>query len=156
MRLASLPRGLLALIGAQNFGEAPKEMGNQVVPTIDVTKLYLLNEHRQTFGSTATPTNGYNSLITVPAGEVWNIRAMAALMSNGVGVTGAVVPAVRANNATTAMATSLAVAASSSRYVGLPCDLWMPSGADLGVLCSDIAGGNPTVALNIVYTPYRA
>ena len=89
-----LPSGLLALLDLQTAGKVPLELGETVVPIVDVTPMYRVEtfEWFQVVNATSTfapasvgtyshyesstpaglPTDGVR--ITVPQGELWYVQ----------------------------------------------------------------------------------
>jgi len=159
VKTGALPRGLLALVGAQNYGEAPNAISDAIACVLDVTALFLVNDTRVLFGSNAAPAGGFNSVgIQVPVGEVWNVRVFQALCAAGAGASCSFAPALRANNVAIALTNTQTAAASTTRHGStgpLPDGLWLTSGTELGVLAGEVVLA-PLVGLSILYSSYRA
>ena len=59
------------------MGDAPRNLADQIVPTIDVTEFYLLN--RETLADTTSEaTVGTRGRWLVPPGELWYVHSWAA------------------------------------------------------------------------------
>jgi hypothetical protein len=154
--IGNLPRGLLAALGSQNFGESPRQLSDVVSPVVDSLNLYLLNQLVQVNGLNLAPTNGYNELITIPLGEVWRVQCVSLSVVTGAGESGSFAPAARANDSTVALANTEAVAASLSRNITSgPMDVWFPSGYSFGALCGEVTLA-PSLGLNMIVTRIRA
>lgn len=78
-QLHGYPAGFASLVGLQNFGEMPRELGFSISPTLDMFRHYLANRMEHGF-CTFTPVLGIVQPSfalagamnpTVPAGELW-------------------------------------------------------------------------------------
>lgn len=82
-----MPFGLQDLLGSQNFGDNPSEMGQVVAPTLDM-RMFYHPERRNIFCGIVSVTTGNNGLITsfaVPSNELWFVTAVGAIV-NGAAV----------------------------------------------------------------------
>lgn len=83
-RLSGYPAGLLSLLGSQNFGQTPNELGQMIVPIVDLTGMY--GQSKQSF-ETVAPGNAVNGVTStvfqVPVGETWILNAADVRMAPG-------------------------------------------------------------------------
>lgn len=76
MKISAYARGLLNLVGAQNFGANVAQVNDAFAPIIDCTEL-LEAEKLQTVQGNAAIVGGtstYVPTLDVPAGEIWRLR----------------------------------------------------------------------------------
>lgn len=159
-RLSGFPTGLLSLLGSQNFGEAPNELGDVIAPTVDIGELFALTRQEAIFVSYATPTTGNNNGagLIVPPGEIWRVMAGGAFAAPGAGVTFQFGPHVIVGN-TTPLAPFVAAVASQIRVNPIPFGgFWIGAGSELGVYLSDVVGvpGAGSVSLRYLVQKFRA
>jgi len=155
VKLTGFPRGLLDLIGSNNFGDNPNEMSPVIVPTIDLTDLYMATRivSRAGIGSGA-PAAGVNRVLLteVPQGKLWALYSAAASFSAEAGVTADVGLAltVPADNAYRTYLTNwVAVAAGLTKAATAQfAPMFLPSGSRLGVYLQNVTGV-PTVASSV-------
>lgn len=77
-RINRVPLGLQDLLGSQNFGDNPSELGSVVAPTLDMTNF--LRAERRWFAQAsafAIAVDGQVTAIQVPQGEIWYVNAFA-------------------------------------------------------------------------------
>lgn len=81
-RINRPPLGILSWLGLRNDGAQPKELLEQVQPVSDMTAFYAAYD-QATFIQTdaATAAVGTGSIVTVPAGEAWDVLAVGGLWS---------------------------------------------------------------------------
>jgi hypothetical protein len=87
--ISKYARGLPSLLDLKERGMGPREFSEQVVGTIDLTPLYLL-QGRETLSLSpqAAPAVGQNSwgvAVIVPANEIWYVWQYSAAASPGAG-----------------------------------------------------------------------
>ena len=141
--ISGFPRGLLDLLGSQNFGEAPRELGNVVFPVADITDLYLLSKKSVDVVIANPLTNGTNTAnsLLVPNGEVWRVDGFSVFASCAAGETVDITPVVTISGGTMAVGPTVPVAANQSRYAAMTLSpFWLPSGSRVQVFASGIAG----------------
>lgn len=160
-RIAGFPSGLLDLLGSQNFGEAPKLFGDQVVPTLECLELYLATKNAVVFNAgTGAVANGQNTgasyMLTVPQGELWLVRCVSALLLTAAGeaVTGEVW--ISSQGGTMVVGNPRTLGASSQGWaVSTQTPFWLPSGSRIGIWGSAVTGA-PTAALTALVARLRA
>lgn len=161
-QIAGFPTGLLDLLGSQNFGENPRDLGNVIAPVVDVRELFQVTKQRVIFNSgTDVLANGNNSLktfaLTVPAGEVWRIVAGSAFLNTAVGETvGQAYLSATIGGGTTIISDGVPLAASQTRWANLSAEpFFAPAGTLLSIWGSEVVGV-PTAALTILAARLRA
>lgn len=136
-------RGFLDLLGIQNFGEAPRAIVDQVVPTVDIGEQYQLDLLRPIAFAIADIQVGHNTdtTLTVPPGEVWCVKQAAAGAVTDAG------EAIQFNIAVRIEANSYALnglttvgASTAGLQVSQYGNLWIPSGASIGLFCQSKTG----------------
>jgi hypothetical protein len=158
-RLSSFPTALLSLLGSQNFGESPNELGQMVVPTVDIGELFALTKQVPVFGQLAAPAIGNNAGqgIVVPSGEVWRVMYGGLFVNCGAGVSGEFTPTLLVEGSSCPLAMTYAVAASTQRQspvVQVP--MWIQAGTELGCTISPGLVLVPTVSMRYVVQKFRA
>lgn len=85
-RINRPPLGLQGLLGSQNLGVNPDELGQQVLPTLDIFPFYgaQLTTHFSIPGGRTTEGTIVSKVI--PAGEMWGLIGVGAVCA---GITGA-------------------------------------------------------------------
>lgn len=160
---SKFPVGFLSLIGAQNFGENPRDVSYNVQPTVDIGENYLVNGLTLLSGSAGAVANGFNNManidLVVPVGELWRVYAFNASIAAGAGITGTFGHGVRpaATGPRMQLGDSLDFTASRTVWIAaknLP--LWMPAGYQLGIEIQNLAGGNPTASCQILVSRLTA
>lgn len=149
---------MLDLVGSQNFGVAPKDLGELVVPQIDLSPLYLLTKQRAQVQIVAVPAAGQNAGggLVVPAGEVWKVHAGGIFVLCGAGVSGDFTPIISVNGGVTPIADTLSVAANTTRMISMKQEpFWLPAGAELSVYISALVLV-PTVSISYLVSRLRA
>jgi len=145
-RLAGFPTGLLSLVGSQNFGSAPKDLGDVVQPTLDLSELYLLSQLVPFSGTLTAPANGANSAqggIAVPNGEVWYVQQVGLQVLTGVGVTGefTLYATPAPGGGFTPLADTQVMTASTFRMkAGVQGPMWLRSGAEISCHIANLVG----------------
>lgn len=146
LTVSKIPRGLLALLGIQNFGEAPRAMADSYSAVIDALDAFLASEAQViNLAVTPTGTNGFYSPYTVPAGNVFVLAAGGSTVEMAAGFSCQNTFAMRYNTNAgyiASLAPQVPVAASSQvRSVRQGPVLWCPAGTDLGAYLSGVTGG---------------
>lgn len=159
MRLAGFPAGLLDLVGAQNFGSAPNNLSDVIVPTLNIDDLYLAGRVEQiaTVGDViAVGTNGTKIFVhTVPAGELWRVWAGSALASTAAGEAVVFTPILLFGNSPIAAGPTTTLGASANGFAqmtSLP--LWLRSGTKIGIW-GHSATGVPSGSVALAVTRLR-
>lgn len=121
IRLHGFARGLLSLVGAQNFGSAPNELGDVILPTVDVSPMFQASKASYESLSFNPPIVGITTVFTVPTGEMWILEAADVRMSAGVGesVTGFGLCLTLPSNAALMASEKVAVVASTLNWATL-------------------------------------
>jgi hypothetical protein len=160
-RIAGFPTGLLDLVGSQNFGVNPKEMVESISPTIDLGQFFLASKLLVGFNpGTDIVANGANTAktfsLTVPAGELWIVKALSLFLSTGVGEAMTATPILTVNAGTMSIGQGVTLAASQIRWnTATVTDLVVPAGARFGIWGSEVTGV-PTAALTVLIARLRA
>jgi hypothetical protein len=158
LQLSQFAKGLLDLVGLQNFGENPRELSPVVVPTVDIGEQYQVQLLRPVALPIADILVGSNSgtTLTVPAGEVWCLKQAAAGAVTDAAEAIAFNVAVQIEGNSYALGPLVTLAASvSGLSVSLYQNLWLPAGAAIGVFCQSKTGTvNGTVTA--MFTRLRA
>jgi hypothetical protein len=166
VRLSAFPVGLLDLIGSQSFGENVKDLSPTIVPTIDVTDLYLANRFETIVQNVTTDVlaNGQNAaktfVITVPIGEIWRVQNVSAFLGTGVGealtaylwltipgINGSVVTAISES-------TTLPASTNGWRAMSVP-PFYAKAGCKFGIWGS-LVTGVPTASITANVARFRA
>lgn len=110
-----VPQGLQDLLGSQNFGDNPSELGSVVAPTLDLERLLFAERRWFSYKLAANvAVDGSFNVHTVPAGELWLVEncavgvTLAGVGGSWQGVFG--VSATQLTNVDTAGALSVPVA----------------------------------------------
>jgi len=159
--LSNYPKGLLDLLGSQNFGENPRIFEDRILGVVDVGAQLQVNKTV----AIATPAflpggTGFrvdaNNLLRVPAGETWLVKAFHAGVTTAVGEAINYHPAVGMDGNSFALATSRAVGASlNDSHPSIVQGFWIPAGAQLGVFVNSLTGA-PFAALGAIVVRLRA
>lgn len=157
--LSSYPTGFLSIVGSQNFGEAPRELGSVIAPTMEMGELFMLSKQEAVYVGYAAPifgNNNGNGLI-VPPGEVWRVLAGGAFALPGAGISFMFGPHIISGNATPLVPLVPAVA-SMIRAATIQLPFWARAGEELGVYLSDVVGvpGANQVSLRYLIQRFRA
>ncbi len=149
--ISKYARALPSLLDLKEKGQGPREFADQVVGTVKLDELYLL-QGRETFltAAVATPTvAAFNAFTTVvPANEIWFVWKfwVASVTAAGEAVT--IMPAVLFDGISAApLAPPQAAAASSGVWVAAVDTFWATPGSTFGFLCTaatlapDVQGG---------------
>jgi hypothetical protein len=132
LNIGKYARALPSLLDLKERGTGPREFSEQVVGTIELTQLYLL-QNRETVASGATGAlvvgvNLPTVPLVVPAGEIWFVHLMNTTVAPGAGAQADIAPAVIFDGSTTmcvgafvnAAATQQARAISQAPFVATP------------------------------------
>jgi len=155
--LSGFPAGFNDLVGNNNFGEAPRQLSDVVVPTVEIGDQYLASRQVVAFnpgtGGVANGANGSAGFsLTIPTGEIWRVYGFSALVSTGAGDTLTAQPIITVDGGTTAVGPSITLAASQQRWaVSSQTPFWARSGTRFSLYGSEVVGG-PTAALTVLCT----
>jgi len=156
VRLSAFPRGLLSLLGAQNFGVNVKDLADVVSPVVDIAEQYLADRLEITFGGN-NAAGGFVSGLTIPTGEVWKVYSLNIGMTTGVGVTiAAYAPAIKLSGVTYQVANPRAMAASSTDWnqsTLLP--MFLPAGTEFGGFYAGVVGA-PLGSVDVLFARLKA
>lgn len=160
---SKFPLGFLGLVGAQNFGENPREIAYFVQPTIDIGEQYLVTSQELLSGSAGGAVAGFNAFIpdfVVPVGEVWRLLAFSVSVATGAGVSctfGASVRPTAGVNPRMTLSDGRDIAASRTEWkLATAVPIWLPPGYQLGVEIQNLAGGNPGYSGQVIFSRLRA
>lgn len=158
-RISGFPTALLALVGSQNFGVAPKELGELVTPTLDMTPLYLLGQQTTVSITLSAPANGGNQAqgLSIPQGENWYIHNVGLQVLAGAGVTGefSLYWTAMPGNGFSPIADTVVMTASTFRMKAGGGGFWMRSGSEISCHIANLVGV-PTVSIAGVVTRLRS
>lgn len=139
--ISKFPRGLLSLLGVQNFGENPREFMDELRGTIDVGEQLELDSTTWSVAAPVALVNGFNAYFTVPQGEVWKLKHAHAGVTTGVGEAVTYMPAINVENQSFQLAAPRTVAASlNDSSPSIVQNIWLPAGARVGVFASATTG----------------
>ena len=149
------PRGLVSLTGLRDMGEAPKDLSNQIVGTIDIVPFLLLNRETLVAGTNMTAL-GQFSPHTVPVGELWYVHAIAGISAvlaagNTIRASAIMVQNARyfpVSEPRTATAGELLTTASITGF-------WVGPGVSLGIGVESFAGAAVAINVELVITRLR-
>jgi len=162
--LTNFPKGLLDLVGSNNFGENPREMSDLITPVMEIGRLYLAQFLTTVAGiGVGAPTAGFNLIanLVVPTGKVWALYSVAAAFTTEAGVAGDVlVSLVSIGNVRTFLSNSVATAASQTKMstTQFSDPVMLPAGTKLGVYLQNITGvptGASSVECNALIAEFR-
>jgi len=166
--ISNFPRGLLDLLGIYTFGKAPSNVGNDVVPTLETLEMFLSAKLVTIGGQAAAPpaggSNALPSQFTVPANEVWVVKALTAFGVTEAGVTMSISPAVRLGGTGGSIAPTLGRPQPMAASTNMSCpadvvNLWLPSGSEMGIRVDALTGaptGASTLNLNALVARLKA
>jgi hypothetical protein len=156
-RISGFPTALLSLLGSQNFGQAPNELGPTIAPCVDVGDLFALTAQTTANASIAAIVNGPNvgaaERIQVPQGEVWRIYQISAFVATGVGATLThYLQVVAGQNQSVTVSEAVAQVASTARFniAKLTAPLWLQAGNFIQLYAADVVGAAPGSVTAIV------
>lgn len=78
-------RGLLDMLAMKSTGSTPVQLAPFMQSTVDVLELYLQDNRLVSNPSVSSPTAGYNTGSTVPAGELWIVNNISVLTQTAAG-----------------------------------------------------------------------
>lgn len=138
--ISQTPRGLLSLLQLGTSGDVPRDLANQVVATVELVELFLLNDRRAETGySVAAPVVGSNFFgtpLAIPPGELWYVHQYFVQCSPGAGAAIDMCPAIAFENTNTACPLAPYQAATANQQVRVGADrpFWAAAGSNFGVL----------------------
>jgi len=159
--VGNVPRGLLALLDATAFGNAPPSLAEQIIPTLDLRELFLLNRPEVITGSIAN-VNAIGDVTTptqfqVPVGELWYVWSLTVNALTLAGQTLSYAPALYflGNSQTVGEYVTSGPGESWKTLIKAP--FWARSQSRLLIHVSRITGGPVvTTDLNAVVTRLRS
>lgn len=163
MQAQRYPFGLLSLLDAKSTGQAPTRIEDKVQPSMDLVTFFLgsitlTNKGSDQVGVAITANTAY-ALLTIPAGEAWQIVAATAVVNNASGAVAALTGTLNLGapdgSGNTPVAAFVAQAMpNASKYLHA---IWLPSqpqiygpGTSLSVVLSE------TIAVTTLDTHIRA
>jgi hypothetical protein len=155
--ISKYARALPSLLDLKEKGAGPREFADQIVGTVSVDQLYLL-QGRETLltAAVASPVVGFNAFTTVvPANEVWYVWKywVASVTAAGEAVT--IQPSVLFDGVSSApLAAQGAAPASSGIWVGSNEPFFATPGSAFGFLCAAVTLA-PDVQGGLVITKLR-
>ena len=159
--ISKYAKGLPSLLEFKERGSGPRDFADQVVGTVDLGPLYLL-QNRETLqsGVNAAPTAGTNfypapETLSVPVGEIWFVHEYSVIGTAGAGAALDFAAGALFDNSTSVnLSPYVQAAATQSRRTYLPKPFWLPAG---GVLIFSVASVTlaPTVSAQAVITRLR-
>jgi hypothetical protein len=157
--ISSLPKGLVALLGSKGLGESPRELADQVVGTVDLTQMYLLNDREFATGTNAAPAVGGNvfTQLIVPTGEVWYVHMYGIDTTPGAGAAIDVAPGWRVGALSGILSTGNYVSAAATQNARpfTPAPFLANSGSQFGFNVRSVTLA-PQVDCLVVFTRLRA
>jgi len=141
-RLSGFPKGLLSLLGSNNFGTNPKELGETIAPVVDTTDYFALQLQVGAAAVAGAPAGGPNILFTVPAGEVWKVCVYSIFVATGGAATvGAAYTSASIGGATHILGAGVPLAINNSRWAVMSAEpFFLNAGESLGAYISELVG----------------
>lgn len=158
--IGKLARGLAAALNLKERGRTPGILADQVVETIESRDLFLLDSREFTgFFTNNAPANGFNFFTTrmaVPPGELWYVWHYIVVVTNGVGVTADLCPAINLDGVGAGAVVGRYEASLASQSIRLGNDrpFWAGPGSDFGFVVRSLAGA-PSVQGGAIITRLR-
>lgn len=149
------PRGLLDMLQLASMGEAPRMLEESMRATIEVSGMFKYTEYRnnESVPALTTPAAGFNPILTVGQNNILIPVNGGVFITLEAGRTASISLAVRLTNLSgnarvsplgDQVAATAAVLARANLTPGP--EIWLPSGAELGLLLENVTGGAPTAA----------
>jgi hypothetical protein len=157
VRLHGYPAGFQSLVGSQNQGASPAELGDVIAPCVDLTEAYLLGKQEGIAAVIAAPVNTINTAFEVPIGEVWRVNGGGCFVTTGAGESLDWTPTIEINGVVMPLETTLAQAASQTRMRSIWARgyIWAQAGHKLGIYITGLVGA-PTVSCSYSISRLRA
>lgn len=170
--MSKLPLGLLGFFGIKNGGAYPQQLGNVLVPQMDMTDLLAVNYRENHVFQANTVAVGFLGQLdavtvlpaVVPNGEVWYLSSYSAAVFTGAGDAISATMVVRslqsgsANGTTRALSNLITQGAAITTQNLCPDagSRWVYPGDTFGAFVSSItsATGNINCALHVQLTRY--
>jgi len=157
------PRGLISLLGLFDSGATPKDLAVVMSPTIDVTRMYMLNDEvslSTTFNPIAGngPQYGGSSPdLDVPQGQVWYVPWIHATGVSGAGGTMTFGVAVQADGVSSYLSPAITLtAAAQTRWSQAIGPFWLKSGDRIGGVVSELVGAANILGVTARVVRFRA
>lgn len=152
------PSGLLSFFGIKNTGRNPSTIGDSLAPTLELVPWYLSQNSESLEFTGAVPGIGFNpGWFNVPENETWaclgctcNSQAVlgaGAVLTIGGGWIRNPNLSIVAPLTTIGTRTTAGVVAAAWSPVGIVS--FVPSGARIGVYCTELAAGPINVTMNL-------
>jgi hypothetical protein len=169
--ISQLPRGLLALLGIQNFGESPRQLADLVSPVLELLDLYTLSTRECAVGTNAAPALGPNLYTApnsgyvdlsqaVPVGEVWYVHDYCVQVTPGAATSITIQPRIRTINASYGASIPMAITgAAGNPEWDVPSPfrgVWVSGGTQFGFRVNAITGAPGAVQGIAFVSRYRA
>jgi len=139
-----IPNGLLGWLGIKNFGRNPVTLGEQVIPTWDLSKLYLEADAEYLQVTSTITGTGYTVVFGPSQNEVWVVTDYSLDLATGAAETwsGALSRATPNNLGQVRIADNRALAASQwlCTVPALHGDIYLAPGESLGVNTDAVTG----------------
>lgn len=156
-RLSGYPSGLLALLGSQSFGEAPKELGDVIAPIIDTSSLYLLTAQSAAVQIIAAPANGINAGLRVPQGEIWRCHVVGGLCISNAGNTLDWTLAFESQGGVGPLSDTISQVASTTRWIASKAGpFWLRAGEQIAPYISALVGVPVSMSITALVSRLRA
>jgi len=159
--IIGFPAGFNDLVGNNNFGEAPRQLSDVVVPTVDIGEQYLAARQVVAFnaGGPFAIANGANGgagfTINVPAGELWRVYGYSALLTCGAGDSLAAQTILTVDGVTTATGAPILLPNNTVRWIhSSQTPFWARAGSRISVWGSEVVAA-PTCSLTVLCTKLK-
>jgi len=154
--ISGFPIGFLSLLESKTFGNNPNQVGDVLLPTVDIGDLFLTTKQTAHVQGVAAPANGPNAGIFVPPGEVWRIHAGGMFAICPVGATIDATLVVEQNSGVLPLSDTLVIAPNTTRWLSMKSPaFWLQAGAQFSVYITSLAGA-PTVSLGILVSKLKS
>lgn len=159
MQISTLPRGLLSLLGLQNFGEGPRFLSDQFVGVVNTFDMFCVTA-RSTLSTAAVAANAVNTFpfpeLLVPAGELWWLQNYTVRAVLAAAQTIRIRPNYSENSLTT-VDLGPAAAAIANEQVRAPSQApqFIVGGGQLGCTVESISGGPINLTAAAIISRFR-
>jgi len=160
--ISKYARGLPDLLGLKERGSGPRDFSEQVVGTVNMTELYLL-QNRETIlsGNNAAPIVGSNFFaapndLLVPANELWYCWHYSVSSTPGAGAAIDMAPILLGDGSANSVNLGFYIAAAATQQARtfMTYPFWAGPGSQLGFTVRSVTLA-PTVNANLVFTRLR-
>jgi hypothetical protein len=152
-------RALPSLLDLKQRGKGPSQFSEQVVGTVALEELYLL-QGRETFNTSTQPApavgaNGFSTAMVVPANEIWFVWEYAVSTTPGAGAAIEMQPALLYDNtANLPVGAFVAAAATQAIRAGMDRTRWATPGTEFSFVVKSVTLA-PVVIGALVVTKLR-